>query len=156
MQENCPTQFTGQKTYKLDPKGRVAFPSNWKTGSNAIFKLVRAQREGFCVYKSYTEKSFANMILDIRAKAEAAGHSNLEIEQYIGNIIGTCVDAELSNQGKFSVGKDHREQLELEEQLMLVGRGTYFELWKPESYQAVYDPAKLQKLELDKLFGIFS
>ncbi len=156
MQNNCPTQFTGHKTYKLDPKGRVAFPSNWKTGSNAIFKLLRAQRDGYTIIKCYTEASFAHMVNNVQEKAEAAGHSPQEIQKYIGIIIGTCFDAELNNQGKFPLSKEQREQLQVDEQVLMVGRGTFFELWKPEDYQAVYEIDAVQKLELDKLFGIFS
>lgn len=96
------------------------------------------------------------MIHDVLERASAEGHSQLEIQHYIGIIIGTCVDVELNNQGKFSVAKEQRAQLELEEQLMLVGRGTFFELWKPESYDAIYGPEIIKALALDKSFGIFS
>lgn len=156
MQKSCPTQFTGHKTYKLDPKGRVAFPSHWKTEENVSFKLFCAKRDGYPVIKCYTESSFAQLITTIRHEAEARGATFKEIEKYAGAIIASCIDGELNNQRKFPISKEHREQLALDNQLMLVGRGDFLEIWKPEDYDAVYGIEKLQDLELDKIFGIFS
>lgn len=156
MSKNCPTQFTGHKTYKLDPKGRVAFPSHWKTEENVTFKLFWAKRDGYPIVKCYTENSFERMITKVSQEAVDKGATYKQIEKYTGAIIASCIDGELNNQRKFSISKEHRDLLQLDSQLMLVGRGDFIEIWRPEDYDAVYGIEQLQELELDQIFGIFS
>ncbi len=156
MAKSSSTQFTGNKTYKLDPKGRVSFPSNWKAEENCIFKIHQAQREGFSLLKCYTEASFEDTINTVRVKAEEDGYNLLEIDAYVGSILGNCFDAELNAQGKLQLSKEQRAQLGAEDQVLMVGRGKYFELWNAADYDQVYHLTELHKLELNKKFGIFS
>lgn len=150
------TKFTGHKTYKLDLKGRVAFPSHWKMEENDVFKLIYAEREGHPLIKCYPEESFENMIQNIRTRSEAEGETPLDIDEFVGIIIGTCFDAELNSQGKFPLSKDQRAQLNTQDQVLMVGRGTFFELWKPEDYHECYTMKEVHKLKLNQRYGTFN
>ncbi len=157
MNSELTVLFTGNVTHKLDPKSRVSVPSSWR-GDKTIgtLKLIEAQRQNFSIIKCYTELSFHQMVQDVRSKAEEKGHSLLDINNYLGVIIGMCSDAELSSQGKLLIPKKLRDKMQLGEQLLLVGRGDYFELWEPSAYDSVYTPEAIQSLRLNLDFGILS
>lgn len=148
--------FSGNMTHKLDPKSRVSMPAAWRSKSSSTLKLIEALREGHQIIKCYTEDSFQSMVSEVRSKAEAAGHAHIEIEKYLGAIIGVSYEAVLSSQGKLLIPKKQRDKMQLEEQLTIVGRGDYFELWNPCAYAAAHLPEEIQKLELNKMFGILS
>jgi len=148
--------FSGNMTHRLDPKSRVSMPAAWRSKSSNTLKLIEAQREGYQIIKCYTEDSFQSMVSEVRCKAEAAGHAHIEIEKYLGAIIGVSYDTELSSQGKLLIPKKQRDKMKLLEQLTIVGRGDYFELWHPSAYDAVHLPDEIQKLALNKMFGILS
>ncbi len=148
--------FTGNVTHKLDPKSRVAVPANWRAAHEGSLLLIDAKRKGYPVVKCYTRASFAELVASIRRHAEGIGAQPGEIDEYVGNIIGQSFEAEVSTQGKLLIPKQQREALHLEEMATLVGRGSYFEIWLPESFVASSAPESTGRSKLDAIFGILS
>ncbi len=147
--------FTGNVTHKLDPKSRVAVPANWRAAHEGTLLLIDAKRKGYPVVKCYTRASFAELVASVRSFAEAQGAQPGEIDQYVGEIIGMSFEAEVSTQGKLLIPKQQREALRLADTATLVGRGSYFEIWLPESFAASNAP-EATRSKLDAIFGILS
>lgn len=148
--------FTGNVTHKLDPKSRVAVPAGWRAAQGQVLILIDSASEGYNVLKCYTQEAFAEKIASIRTVAEAKGVAPGEIDLYVGKITGCCFEAEVSSQGKLLIPKKQRERLGLEESASIVGRGAYFEIWKPEDFAATNTPEALGMLKLDQIFHILS
>ena len=148
--------FTGNVTHKLDPKSRVAVPAGWRAAHEGALLLIDAKRKGYPVVKCYTRASFAEMVASIRKGAEAMGALPGEIDQYVGDIIGSSFEAEVSTQGKLLIPKQQRENLHLSDTATLVGRGAYFEVWLPEDFAATNTPEAIGKSKLDQYFGVLS
>ncbi len=148
--------FTGNVTHKLDPKSRVAVPASWRAAREGALLLIDAKRKGYPVVKCYTHASFAEMVASIRKGAEAMGAHPGEIDQYVGDIIGSSFEAEVSTQGKLLIPKQQRDNLRLEDTATLVGRGGYFEVWQPQDFAATNTPEAIGKSKLDQYFGILS
>ncbi len=157
MKNEFPTvMFTGNVTHKLDPKSRVAVPAGWRAAHEGALLLIDAKRKGYPVVKCYTRASFAEMVDSVRNRAETLGAQPGEIDQYVGDIIGSSFEAEVSTQGKLLIPKQQRENLHLAETATLVGRGSYFEVWLPEDFAATNTPEAIGKSKLDQVFGILS
>ncbi len=148
--------FTGNVAHKLDPKSRVAVPANWRAAREGALLLIDAKKKSYPIVKCYTPSSFAAMVADIRKGAEAMGALPLEIDQYVGDIIGRSFETEVSTQGKLLIPKQQRENLRLEDMATFVGRGDYFEIWCPEDFAAAHAPEALGKSKLDQYFGILN
>lgn len=150
--------FRGNVTHKLDPKSRVAVPAGWRAAQNASICLVDSLYDGYPIVKCYTDDSFAAMIDTVRAQALEKGVDPGEVDRYLGRIIGSCFEGEVSSQGKLLIPKQQRERLHLGESVQLVGRGAYFELWSPEDYTAANAPAATGESQqlLDRMFHILS
>ena len=148
--------FTGNVTHKLDPKSRVAIPASWRDAQGATLWVIETQNEGHPILKCYTRESFAEMVDGIRAHGEARGFNPIDLNRYIGTIIGLSFEAEVSSQGKLLIPKAQRERMKLADNATIVGRGTYFEIWEPADFESTKSPEALAKLELDKVFGILT
>ncbi len=148
--------FTGNVTHKLDPKSRVAVPAGWRAAHAGSLLLIDAKKKGYPIVKCYTQSSFAAMVAGIRKGAEAMGARPAEIDQYVGDIIGSSFEAEVSSQGKLLIPKQQRDNLRLSDTATLVGRGEYFEVWLPEDFAATNTPEAIGLSKLDQFFGILS
>ena len=148
--------FTGNVTHKLDPKSRVAVPAGWRAAQGETLIMIDASSESYRIMKCYTKEAFAEKMTTIRMQAEAQGISPGEIDLYVGKIIGCSFEAEVSTQGKLLIPKKQRERIGLVENATIVGRGAYFEIWKPEDFDATNTPEVLGRLKLDQMFHILS
>ncbi len=148
--------FTGNVTHKLDPKSRVAVPAGWRAAQGQVLILIDASSDNYRILKCYTKEAFAAKMMSIRTQAEAQGISPGEIDKYVGVITGCSFEAEVSTQGKLLIPKKQRERMGLLEMATIVGRGAYFEIWKPEDFEATTTPDMLGSLKLDQMFHILS
>ncbi|MCH5284436.1 MAG: hypothetical protein J1E42_02450 [Akkermansiaceae bacterium] len=156
MSDELIVLFTGNVTHKLDPKSRVAIPANWKAAQREGLVLIEASSENYRILKCYTRQSFADMIKNVRTRAEADGIAPGVVDQYVGRITGCCFEAEVSSQGKLLIPKPQRERLKLIDTATIVGRGSYFEIWAPADFEALHTADALSKLSLDQIFHILS
>ncbi|MBQ1961193.1 MAG: hypothetical protein II349_06695 [Akkermansia sp.] len=156
MANESTVMFTGNVTHKLDPKSRVAVPAGWRAAQGETLIMIDASSESYRIMKCYTKEAFAEKMTTIRMQAEAQGISPGEIDLYVGKIIGCSFEAEVSTQGKLLIPKKQRERIGLVENATIVGRGAYFEIWKPEDFDATNTPEVLGRLKLDQMFHILS
>lgn len=156
MANESTVMFTGNVTHKLDPKSRVAVPAGWRAAQGQVLILIDATSESYRIMKCYTKEAFADKMATIRTQAEAQGISPGEIDLYVGKITGCSFEAEVSTQGKLLIPKKQRERMNLAENATIVGRGAYFEIWKPEDFEATNTPEVLGRLKLDQMFHILS
>lgn len=158
MANTSPVMFRGNVTHKLDPKSRVAVPAGWRAAQNASLCLIDSCYDGYNIVKCYTDESFERMIDTVRTQALEKGIDPGEVDRYLGRIIGSCFEAEVSSQGKLLIPKQQRERLRLRESVRIVGRGAYFELWSPEDYEVASTPAAVgtAQQQLDRMFHVLS
>ncbi len=153
-QTTSQVSFRGNRTHKLDPKGRVAVPSGWGVPAESTLILIDAARDEYPVVKCYTEENFAAMLEKIRRIAEERGEDPGDIDDYVGDITAWSEEVEVSTQGKMLIPKQHREGLNLGETAVLAGRDDYFEIWNPLDFEAAYPPTVRRSSGLDRIFHI--
>lgn len=145
MGEVYASELRGKFDHKLDPKGRVAVPADWVNGQEISIYLLESSREGLPTLRALTNSKLAQMEQTVR------DHPSLtpaQKDSVIGKLNADCIAASINAQGKLGISKRLCERLELENDVKLVGRGDYFEIWRPEIF------AKAESLELEKLASI--
>lgn len=156
MPSCLPRELFGQFDHKLDPKNRIAIPSEWRTAEEYPIILLESTDQGFPIVKAYSPEFFRSHVEKIRAKAAQMPHvTTADIDRFVGRMYAEALCGTVSAQGKLLIPKKIGMKLELEGVARLVGRGTHFEIWKPGAFDAAKasELAALTPLNLE--FGVF-
>ncbi|MBR4310984.1 MAG: hypothetical protein IKT79_08135 [Akkermansia sp.] len=157
MSDVFKVEFWSRAMHKLDPKGRVSIPADWRAALGQKLVLLQAtHKKRYNILKCFTKEAFDQKINEIRTSAKELGATPGQIDEYVGSIISSADSAEVSTQGKILIPKDEREHLKVKEYVQFVGRGSMFEIWLPEDYNAEYSPEKLAENPLEKHFCMFT
>lgn len=134
----------GYHPHKMDPKGRVAIPVDWRPAPGTTLRLISAEREGLPVIQVLPEAEYQKRLAEVDAHATATPAQKRVLK---GRLYTYNRKAEVSSQGKLLVPKDWSEAANLptEDYVMLVGKGSFFEIWNNENF------AQLNEREMAKL-----
>ena len=125
----------GVYEHKLDPKSRVSVPSDWRVSAGSgELRLLQSSSYGLAVLRVLTQEEYANMLLEVESRVE---WTPAQKKQMKGKLHSRCLRTSLNPQGKLLIPKAWCDSpaLEQESAVVLVGRGTYFEVFNPERYQ---------------------
>ena len=130
--------FEGFNDFKLDAKGRVSVPSEWrpKSGEAIRLRLLKWKTHGVPVLKALTDDAFAAMVCSIdNDESLAAGQKNAKK----GLVYSRNTPVSINEQGKLLIPRKLVEEqgLELGGSVYLFGRGTNFDLVSPRDYEAM-------------------
>ena len=147
--------FIGSATHKLDAKGRVSLPSDYREvlkahGSPDHFVLIPAD-EVDPMHVALTPAGHAELI----AALTDQDYDSPEEEQatrlrYIGNARPISVE----EGGRFVLSRDLREAIGLRDAVRFVGDGGTFQLWEPGACDARFAPEKKVRPRRVRLAGI--
>ena len=147
--------FIGSATHRLDAKGRVSLPSDYRDvlreqGSPDGFILIPADElEPMHVCMSRAGHS------ELIAMLARQDYDSFEEEQatrrrYVGNARPISVE----DGGRFVLSRDLRDGIDLTDQARFVGDGGTFQIWQPAAYDALFGPAapaKPRRLRLSEI-----
>lgn len=156
MSKGISSELYGKYDHKLDPKNRVAIPSEWRNSEECPLILLEASKQNAPILKALSPEYFRSLVENIRKMATAHGDMSMAaIDAYIGRMYAECVPTAISAQGKLLIPKKMCARLGLSGEAKLVGRGPYFEVWNPEAY-AEAEARELSALKsLNDEFGVF-
>ena len=151
MVEGISSELRSKYDHKLDAKNRIAVPSEWRCGDGGVLLLLESSREGKPMIKALTHGKFCEYIAIIRESS----YTPAQKDMLIGKLHAECVETAVNGQGKMLIPKKMCDRGGLGSDVRLVGRGGYFEVWKPELYDEVelLEAAKLEELNIN--LGIF-
>lgn len=140
--------------HKLDPKCRVAVPSDWRVlAGSGVLRLLSCKGFGKPILRVLTEQEFANRLERIQSQTE---WTPAQKSAFSGKLYSSCQKTKLNPQGKLLIPKAlcAHPGLEAEGQVTLIGRGTYFEIASPENYEemCVREEAEIAALNVDMDF----
>jgi MraZ protein len=139
--------FRSEILIKLDKKGRVLLPAAFRD------ELPVEDRGAFILYHSPNVSGVVNgnsragfdAMLE-RLRAEALGPKGslkvaLDDEAFdpAGYLSSTARNVPMEPDGRFSLPAEFAQVLEVEDGVMLVGKGDKFQLWNPKRWQARRD-----------------
>ena len=130
--------FEGFNDFKLDAKGRVSVPSEWrpKKGKVIRLRLLKWKALGVPVLKALTDEAFEAMVRSIDEDPElGAGQKGAKK----GLVYSRNTAVSINEQGKLLIPKKLVEEHGLEPggAVHLFGRGTNFDIVSPRDYEAM-------------------
>lgn len=131
--------FTGSSTHKVDAKGRVSLPADYRKvleglGSNHIVVLPRMYQPEAHVVLS--QAGYEKVI----EQFEAMDLSHADTEALSLRIVADARQIPVDEAGRIVLSKDLREQIGIEGEACFVGGGSSFQIWDPGK-RAAHDAA---------------
>jgi len=124
----------GVYEHKLDPKCRVSVPADWRhvTGGSQLWLLQSTSYE-LPALRVLTESEILNMLKDVEGNEK---WTVAQKKQMRGRLHARCLMTTLNPQGKLLIPKAwcKKPEIEASGQAMLVGRGSYFEIFNLSNY----------------------
>ena len=121
--------FVGHYTHSLDGKKRVTIPADWReaSGDPVLFVLPGVNEK--CLYV-YTAREMAQRLEKVRTASVA----NVQAQKFLRDFFARADRVVLDSQGRIRVKDELLEYAGILNQMVLVGIGSRFELWSPESW----------------------
>ena len=130
LRGNVLKYFTGSSTHKVDAKGRVSLPADFRKvldayGSTHIVILPQMQRSE--AHVALSQAGYEKVI----EQAEAMGLDYDDADAMSMSVLTDARQIPVDDTGRIVLSKDLREQIGLDGEVRFVGRGSSFELWEP-------------------------
>ncbi len=144
--------YKGFKPFKMDPKFRVSVPVAWRPQPGAMLFLLFAKQYEMPVVKVLSQEAYDERVMLIKNSDKTPA----EKSKKLGKLAMLCREASLNEQGKLLVPKDLSEKvgIEAEGDVVLTGRGIYFEIWSKAQFSKVLEIETAE--EEDDDLGVFS
>jgi len=120
--------FSGDYTYKIDPKGRVAIPPKFRGEFWEGIVLARGLERCIIAYPPSVWKEIAD-----KFNALPITRSR---ERRIGRVIfATAFNLELDEQGRVILPPKLRQYADIKETVVIAGINNYLEIWSKELWE---------------------
>ena len=135
--------FTGSSTHKLDAKGRVSLPADFRKvligiGSSHVVVLPRMQHPDYHV--ALSQSGHEKIVEQFEEKE--LDHDDREALARL--IVTDARQIPFDDVGRMVLSKDLRELIGLDGEVRFVGRGSFFQLWEPGKC-AAYEAAIVER-----------
>ncbi len=121
--------FLGEYNTKFSGHGRIILPKKFRGELSGSKKIILSRGFEGCIW-GYSIKKFtgeAEKQLLISATEEGARY----IRRYL---FSGAEETLLDSQGRFVISKRLLEHAEIKEEVILIGAGDHFEVWKPQKW----------------------
>ncbi len=146
-------RYKGFHPYKMDPKFRVSIPPLWRPVAGEPLFLLYSTQHDMSLVRVLSQEAYAEKVALIRGSDEMTPKEKSDM---LGTLAMLSHEASLNDQGKLLVPKDLSEKagITAESEVMLVGRGNFFQIWNRSTFEGVIDIEANFYTGKDKL-GIF-
>ena len=134
-------QLHGEYLHRIDPQGRIAIPARYREAFRGGIYLTK----GFdpCVW-AFSASEW---------EAHAAGYAAMSPNSRIGRILrrrgfGSTFDLELDRQGRVLLPQPLRQYAGLQDEVVIVGAGTWLELWDRGAWERQIDEIEAATLDV--------
>ena len=139
--------FTGSSTHKVDAKGRVSLPADYRkvlegVGSSHVVVLPRMNHPDAHVVLS--RAGYEKVVEQFEAME--LGHADTEALAL--RIVTDARQIPVDDAGRMVLSRDLREQIGIGEEARFVGRGSSFQIWEPGKRAAYEGAAQDRSQEL--------
>jgi MraZ protein len=143
--------FTGSSTHKVDAKGRVSLPADYRkvlegVGSSHVVVLPRMNHPDAHVVLS--RAGYEKVVEQFEAKEVNEELSPADAEALALRIVTDARQIPVDDAGRMVLSRDLREQIGIGEEVRFVGRGSSFQIWEPGKRTAYEVTAQDRSQEL--------
>ncbi len=149
--------FTGSSTHKVDAKGRVSLPADYRkvlegVGSSHVVVLPRMSHPDAHVVLS--RAGYEKVVEQFEAKEVNEELSPADAEALALRIVTDARQIPVDDAGRMVLSRDLREQIGIGEEARFVGRGSSFQIWEPAKRAAYEGAAQDRSQELAPLIRL--
>ncbi len=142
--------FLSTYSNKIDKKGRVSVPANFRAA------LTAENFQGIIVYSSFVNECIEACGMERMTRLSESIDSldpySQERDAFATAILGGSFQLPFDGEGRIILPETLMQDLHISEQAVFVGKGVTFEIWAPEKFQDYVGKAKnLARQERNKL-----
>lgn len=136
-------RFRGGDTHKVDSKGRVSVPANfrrvleandpeWTDGlqPNLVIHYGNEDQKHLEVYTM-------DAVDEIDARFDALDFGSEEREQFAEDFYGCSIETQTDDSGRLMLPKAIRDKVGITGEAMFMGAGKTFHIWDPATYESL-------------------
>lgn len=139
------SNLVGEFRHKLDTKGRVSLPSDFRKVLPKNLKVTEAPKAE-CLYV-FEADAFDSWVESIFAAKGGYDPSNLKHEQARRVLNSRAADVDIDSAGRICISADLRRKAKLDKEVVIVGNGDHAEIWDAKHWDDL-----LGESDLDWLF----
>lgn len=140
--------FSGKYYYTVDPKGRIIIPALFREiiSTNYSPKLYIANALfDRCLYV-YPLEEWNRLQEQVRTKPR----SDEAIRFFMRRVIASAVEVEMDKQGRILIPVAHREDANINSDVVIVGQIERIELWDRNEWDAMFDLTRIDKKSVEE------
>ncbi len=143
--------FRGNKTVKLDGKGRVSIPAQYRARllESSGGKVVVSPDHLSACLNIYPLNEWENVEQQI---GQLPGRQQSTLRRYV---IGRAQECEMDGNGRILLNQDLCQHANLSKEAVLAGVGFKMELWDEAAWSSVSRPEELSEEDLDQLQDVY-
>ncbi len=139
MIQGVSSKLRGCFDRKLDPKNRVAIPTEWRPCEGGALFLLYSEKDDTRCVKALTESKLEEIEQNVKNEPEMTTRDKNEFLEWLN---ASCEEVTVNSQGKLLIPKKMCEQADFGSELLLVGRGGFFEIWSTGAYDNMTEGRK--------------
>ncbi|WP_204734735.1 division/cell wall cluster transcriptional repressor MraZ [Hydrogenophaga laconesensis] len=136
--------FQGASSLSLDVKGRLSMPTRHRDVLGAALTITKHPHGCLMVFPRSAWEQFRDRIASLPMQAQ----------WWKRIFLGNAMDVEMDASGRVLVSPELRAAAGISKDVVLLGMGSYFELWDAQVYAA--QEAEAMKGEMPDVFKDFS
>lgn len=132
--------FISTFTNKVDSKGRVSVPAQFRTS------LVNDGYSAMIIYESFINECIEGCDIE-RIKKLSESIDNLdpfseERDAFATTVLGGSIQVSIDNDGRVIIPEKLLKKAKIKDNAVFVGKGTTFEIWEPKKFDEYIAKAK--------------
>ena len=132
--------FLSTFTNKVDSKGRVSVPAQFRTS------LVNKDFSGIVVYESFVNECIEGCDIE-RIKKISESIDNLdpfseERDAFATTVLGGSVQLSMDSEGRVVLPESLLKTAKIKDSVVFLGKGSTFEIWQPAKFEEYAAKAK--------------
>jgi MraZ protein len=144
--------FLSTYTNKIDAKGRVSVPSQFRTS------LIGENFSGMVLYESFVNECIVGSDIE-RIKKLSESIDNLdpfseERDAFATAVLGGSTQISIDGDGRALLPADLLKKVKIKNELVFIGKGSTFELWEPKKFAEYMDKAKKEAKQKRNLLKV--
>ncbi|MEL6205490.1 MAG: division/cell wall cluster transcriptional repressor MraZ [Pseudomonadota bacterium] len=143
-----PQRFRGSDTYKVDSKGRVSIPAqfrrvleasdpDWTEGLNPNLVIVYGDEE-----QTFLDCYSIEAMREIDAKISAMQRFSPKREYFEEHFYGNALPTQVDETGRLLLPTKLRNKIALKDAAYFHAKGDTFQIWNPAEFEAVAKPRR--------------
>ena len=140
--------FSGKYYYSVDSKGRIIIPAPFREiiSANYSTKLYIVNAAFDKCLHLYPQEEWNRLEERVRAMPKM----DEAVKFFMRKVIASTVEIELDKQGRVLIPVAHREHSGINGEIVVVGQIDKIELWDRKEWDAMVDPAKIDKKAVEQ------